>query len=85
MRSKQGSNGHSPDPSAPAIRPTTRTNLQRRGFLLTLGIGGAGAAVVAANKLATIAETPKPDAASADGKSYVLNDHIRRYYATTKV
>ena len=38
---------------APEVSPAPRANLRRRGFLLTLGVGGAGAAAVAVRGLST--------------------------------
>lgn len=60
---------------------------ERRNFLLALGAGGAGAAIVAARALVTassdaseVAQEPAPD-----GKGYTLTDHVRRYYRTAKI
>ena len=59
---------------------------QRRNFLLALGAGGAGAAIVAARALTAgpvapdVAQEPAPD-----GKGYALTDHVRRYYRTAKI
>jgi hypothetical protein len=60
--------------------PDTR----RRGFLLALGVGGAGAAALAARKLAGVAPnaTATPDVAK--GAGYQATDHVKRYYETTK-
>jgi len=70
----------------PEIKPYRRTNLQRRGFLLTLGVGSAGAAAVAVRTLSagSVAPgaAPEPD---ANGDGYRLTDHVRRYYRTTEV
>ena len=76
----------SPKPALPETKPSRRTNLQRRGFLLTLGVGGAGAAAVAVRTLS--AGSVAPGAASepdADGAGYQVTDHVRRYYSTAKV
>ena len=59
------------------------TNAKRRGFLLALGAGGAGAAALAARSLTGAApqgETAAPD----ESQSYRMTDHIRRYYQTAK-
>ena len=63
---------------------TSRANTKRRGFLLALGVGGAGAAAIAARSLSGVA--PAADAAdsAADGESYRLTDHVKRYYQTAK-
>jgi len=84
MRSKHSArDSHN---AQPADRPAASTNLRRRGFLLTLGLGGAGAAVLAANKVAQHADDAQAEvAAPVSGKGYTVTDHIRRYYRTTKV
>ena len=62
--------------------PDTR----RRGFLLALGLGGAGAAALAARSLSGVA--PKapatPGDAAVKGAGYQTTDHVKRYYETTK-
>ena len=62
---------------------TRQTN--RRQFLLTAGLGGAGVAA------ATVAATrkPKPAGAKADAagqaRGYHVSEHILKYYKTTEV
>jgi hypothetical protein len=59
-------------------------NAKRRGFLLALGAGGAGAAALAARSITGVApqgESAAPD----DGGGYHITDHIKRYYQTTKI
>ena len=84
MRSVQRND--SSKPALPETKPSRRTNLQRRGFLLTLGVGTAGAAAVAVRTLSvgSVASgaAPEPD---ANGDGYRLTDHVRRYYRTTEV
>jgi hypothetical protein len=84
MRSTQRNDGH--NPVAPGNKSFRNANLQRRGFLLTLGVGGAGAAAVAARKLSgnmvAPGETREPD---ADGSGYQMTEHVRRYYQTAKL
>ena len=84
MRSVQRND--SPKPALPETKPSRRTNLQRRGFLLTLGVGGAGAAAVAVRSLSagSVAPGAAPEA-DADGTGYRVTEHVRRYYRTTKV
>ncbi len=63
---------------------TTRPG-NRRNFLLTAGLGGAGvaAAVVTGKK---VAATPKQEAVAASKETkYRDTEHIRKYYETTKV
>jgi hypothetical protein len=86
MRSKTRSSIKTITPDArPA--PTDKANLKRRGFLLTLGIGTAGAAAVAVRSLGGAAVEPS-SATAVDGESgagYTLTDHIRRYYHSAKI
>jgi hypothetical protein len=58
-------------------------NAKRRGFLLALGAGGAGAAAIAARSLTSVApqsESRTPD----ESQGYRVTDHIKRYYQTAK-
>jgi len=63
--------------------PDTR----RRGFLLALGVGGAGAAALAARKLSGVAPnaTATPEGDAEKGAGYQATDHVKRYYETTKI
>jgi hypothetical protein len=84
MRSKHPGDHSSAREVVHSAAPQTRP--QRRNFLLALGAGGAGAAIVAARALT--AGSAAPDAApepSPDGKGYTLTDHVRRYYRTAKI
>ncbi|HEY5309175.1 MAG TPA: hypothetical protein VIK97_11740 [Casimicrobiaceae bacterium] len=66
-------------------RVSQSTDLKRRRFLLALGASGAGAAAVAAQALAA---PVVPAAVSADAdasQGYRETDHIRDYYATTRL
>jgi hypothetical protein len=84
MRSKYPRDHSSTREVAHGTAPQTRP--QRRNFLLALGAGGAGAAIVAARALT--AGSVAPDAArepSPDGKGYAVTDHVRRYYRTAKI
>jgi hypothetical protein len=56
----------------------------RRAFLLTAGVGGAGAAVAVAT--ARNAESPAGVAVTSPGKDgYRETEHIQKYYKTTEV
>ncbi len=76
----------------PGDRPSTRevsntaapqARSQRRNFLLALGAGGAGAAIVAARALS--GGSVAPDTAPIpESKGYTETDHVRRYYRTAK-
>ena len=57
---------------------------QRRKFLLALGAGGAGAAIVAARSLSGGSVAPDAEPVP-EGKGYALTDHVRRYYRTAKI
>ena len=74
-------------PSAREIAPTSssQTRPQRRNFLLALGAGGAGAAIVAARALSGGAVVPDAAREAPEGKGYALTDHVRRYYRTAKI
>jgi hypothetical protein len=73
-------------PASPSSPSVSATDLKRRGFLLTLGVGGVGAAVVAARSMTGAVVDAEPDAATpSDGKGYAVTDHVKRYYRTMKV
>lgn len=63
-----------------------QTDVKRRNFLLTVGLGGAGAAAAVVGTRALV-----PDAgqaarpAPAPVKGYQLTEHVRNYYRTTRV
>jgi hypothetical protein len=61
------------------------TNLKRRRFLLALGAGGAGAAAVAAKPLAQPLAQSAAEVATDAQKGYRETEHIRDYYATTRI
>ena len=68
---------------SPHIRQTA--DPKRRRFLLALGAGGASAAAVATTSLA---RPIAPADAKADGEAslgYRETDHVRDYYATTRI
>ena len=70
--------------SSPHEVPDSRTNARRRGFLLAMGLGGAGAAALAARSLTGAAPQGDADDAS-DAKGYQVTDHVRRYYRMAKI
>jgi hypothetical protein len=75
---------NTPANASPPGESRSRPNARRRGFLLALGAGGAGAAALAARSLT--GAVPASDAADDDsGKGYQLTNHVRRYYQTTKI
>ena len=84
MRLKQRGDGR--NPATPENQSFRNANLQRRGFLLSLGVGGAGAAALGARALSGNAIEPggarEPD---ADGTGYQATEHVQRYYWTAKL
>lgn len=68
-----------PTPGAPSA------DLKRRRFLLALGAGGAGAAAVAAQSLAAPVVAAPAAEAAVEGKGYRETEHVRDYYATTRI
>jgi hypothetical protein len=74
--------------AAPASVPTRATDspdIKRRRFLLALGAGGAGAAAVATSALGSpVLPAASPDEAESS-QGYRETDHIRDYYATTRI
>ena len=74
--------------AAPASDPThvaQSTNLKRRRFLLALGAGGAGAAAVAVQPLTQTQVQSAAGAATDAPTGYRETEHIRNYYATTRI
>ena len=64
--------------------PSTSTDLKRRGFLLALGTGGAGAAAaVIAAPIAVVA--PHAATPSDDSTGYRETEHVRDYYRTARI
>ena len=82
MRSKRHGDHSSTREATPAAAP--RIHPQRRNFLLALGAGGAGAAIVAARALSGGAVVPDT-APTPESKGYTETDHVRRYYRTAKI
>jgi hypothetical protein len=73
---------HAPVPAHAAPSP----DLKRRRFLLALGAGGAGAAAVATQALATPVVVPDAQVPAGDAaQGYRETEHVRDYYATTRI
>ncbi len=83
MRTSPPREGHLP--TVPSAAPAPQTDVKRRRFLLALGAGGAASATAAAQVVAAPV-VPVP-AATADEKSagYRETDHVRTYYASTRL
>jgi hypothetical protein len=72
-----------PAVSNPAASPAS-TDSQRRRFLFTLGVSGAGAAAASVAAIPAVsAETGTTDQ-DADGR-YQETTHVRDYYRTTRI
>jgi len=61
------------------------TNLKRRDFLLSVGLGSAGAAVGVIGGKALIDKAVSVESKSDSGKGYRLSEHVQNYYRTTRV
>ena len=74
-------------PVAPLVTQDSRsTDLKRRRFLFTLGVGGAGAAVAVASSLPGTSAAQIATASPADEDSaYRETEHVRDYYRTAKI
>jgi hypothetical protein len=73
--------------SAASKRAAAKLNsdMQRRGFLVALGAGGAAAVAVAFKSVAPVASAITPAATATDSAGYRESDHIRNYYRTAKI
>jgi hypothetical protein len=71
--------------AATSVASTPNANLKRRRFLLALGAGPAVGAAAATQALATSA-APTPAAEAADPtQGYRETQHVRDYYASTRL
>jgi hypothetical protein len=62
------------------------TDVKRRNFLLTLGLGGAGAAAAVVGTRALAPDSRQAaEPGTTPGKGYQLTEHVRNYYRTTRV
>ena len=72
-------------PTGPSATPSPQTDVKRRRFMLALGAGGAASAAAAAQ--AVVSPVVPAPAAGADDKGlgYRETDHVRTYYASTRL
>ena len=70
-------------PAAPHSSPSP--DFKRRRFLCALGAGGAGAAALATQSLATPVAPVAAAVAADQSRGYRETEHIRDYYATTRI
>jgi hypothetical protein len=61
------------------------TNLKRRNFLLSVGLGGAGAAAGVIGGKAMLEQQAEMPAKESSAKGYRLSEHVQNYYRTTRV
>lgn len=61
------------------------TNLKRRHFLLTAGVGGVGAAAVVAVRSTGDAASATDVTAKSEKGGYRMTEHIANYYRTARV
>jgi hypothetical protein len=74
--------------AAPASVPShvaKPADLKRRRFLLAMGAGSAGAAVAATQTLAAPLADPTAEVAADASQGYRETEHVRDYYATTRI
>jgi hypothetical protein len=65
---------------------STKTDLNRRKFLLAVGLGGAGAAAAVVGTRAALRRAGEGTGAKGEaGKGYQVTAHVRSYYRTARV
>ena len=74
---------HASAPTHAAGSTPSPTDQKRRSFLLAFGAGTAGAAAAVAQPLVASVADPAVAADSATG--YRETEHVRDYYATTRI
>ncbi len=72
-------------PASVSQHVATSPNLKRRRFLCALGAGGAGAAALATQSLAAPLVPATATVDAGEPKGYRETEHIRDYYATTRI
>jgi hypothetical protein len=83
MRSTSQRDGHAP--AIPSATPAHEANLKRRRFLLALGAGSAATAAAATHAVAApMAQAVEPSAEPAK-RGYSETEHVRTYYASTRL
>ena len=82
MRAKQ--RGEHPRSRSSNSDSSPVTNVRRRSFLLTLSVGGAGAAALAVQSWTAAVPAESSAGTAVGSKGYQATDHVRRYYQTAK-
>jgi hypothetical protein len=63
----------------------SKPKVDRRNFLIVLGLGGAGAVAGAVAREQPQSAQPAANKAQPGSKVYRVSAHIRKYYRTTRV
>ena len=63
----------------------SKSKVDRRNFLIALGLGGAGAVAGAVAGQHPQPAQPAANTAQPGSKGYRVSVHIRKYYRTTRV
>lgn len=61
------------------------TNLDRRGFLVSVGLGSAGVAAGAIGAKALVERAIPAERKPGPGNGYRLSEHVQNYYKTARV
>jgi hypothetical protein len=83
MRTSPQRQGHLP--AGPSASPSPQTDAKRRRFLLALGAGGAATAAASVQAVASPVAAAPAAAAEEKGSGYRETDHVRTYYASTRL
>jgi shikimate 5-dehydrogenase len=70
-------------PTVPSASP--EANVKRRRFLLALGAGGAASAAAAAQAIGAPVAQENTAAERTESRGYRETDHVRHYYASTRI
>jgi hypothetical protein len=62
----------------------SKPKVNRRNFLIAVGLGSAGAVAAAMAAKEPHAGKPEDSAAQPDSRGYRVSAHIRKYYHTTR-
>ena len=69
-----------------SVTKTKEPVMQRRAFMLTLGLGGlAATAALVAGKPAEAAEIVSDKTEKPAKKGYQASEHVKTYYRTTRI
>ena len=68
-----------------SVESPPHANLKRRRFLLALGAGSAAGAAAATQTIAAPIAAPAAAAAADTKQGYRETQHVRDYYATTRL